>query len=237
MFQCAGCSRHVKERDALCPFCGARLGLTRAVSSVATGGILGVALTGCGKGAGDESSASASASAIDAASRSPAGSGSSTPSSAAAATRAIRLPRTRGLWLYNKNTDEHLRLAHVRNGFYDRNALRRLDWHLRDHHVQRYHQMNRKLFDVLYVVQQRFGADRPLLITSGYRTRSTNERLAERIPGVASNSLHISGKAVDFQIPERSPRSICNYLNDLHIGGVGRYSTHVHFDVGKVRKW
>ncbi|MBV6633941.1 MAG: DUF882 domain-containing protein [Alphaproteobacteria bacterium] len=156
---------------------------------------------------------------------------------AAAATRAIRLPRTRGLWLYNKNTDEHLRLAHVRNGFYDRNALRRLDWHLRDHHVQRYHQMNRKLFDVLYVVQQRFGADRPLLITSGYRTRSTNERLAERIPGVASNSLHISGKAVDFQIPERSPRSICNYLNDLHIGGVGRYSTHVHFDVGKVRKW
>ncbi|MEM6902821.1 MAG: DUF882 domain-containing protein [Pseudomonadota bacterium] len=156
---------------------------------------------------------------------------------AAAARHSIRLPRTRGLWLYNKNTREHVRLAHVRNGFYDRNALRRLDWHLRDHHVQRYYQMDRKLFDVLFVVQQRFGADRPLLVTSGYRTRSTNERLAERIPGVATNSLHISGKAIDFQIPERSPGSVCNYLNQLHIGGVGRYATHVHFDVGPVRHW
>lgn len=156
---------------------------------------------------------------------------------AEAATRSIRLPRNRGLWLYNNNTDEHLRVAHVRSGFYDRNALRRLDWHLRDHHVQRYHPMDRKLFDVLFVLQQRFGPDRPMMITSGFRTRSTNERLAERIPGVANNSLHISGKAVDFQIPERSPKSICNYLNALHIGGVGRYSSHVHFDVGRVRQW
>ncbi|MEO0391902.1 MAG: DUF882 domain-containing protein [Pseudomonadota bacterium] len=150
---------------------------------------------------------------------------------------AIRLPSTRGLWLYNKNTKEHVRVAHVRRGYYDLRALKQLDWALRDHHVDRYRPINRRLYDVLYVTQARFGRDRPLVVTSGYRTRQTNEKLAEYIPGVARNSLHIAGAAVDFQIPERNPKTICQFLNELSIGGVGRYSNHVHLDVGDVRQW
>ena len=160
------------------------------------------------------------------------------PDLAVASTRrTIRLPSTRGLWLYNKNTNEHSRVAHVRRGYYDLNALTRLDWLLRDHHVDKYRRMSRRLYDILYVTQARFGADRPLVVTSGYRTRATNEKLAEYIPGVAQNSLHIEGAAVDFQIPERSPRTISNFLNDLGVGGVGRYASHVHVDVGKIRQW
>jgi uncharacterized protein YcbK (DUF882 family) len=155
----------------------------------------------------------------------------------AAAGGTIRLPRSRGLWLYNKNTKESLRVWHVRQGFYDPTALRQLDWLLRDHHESRYIPMARKLYDVLYVLQLRFGSDRPVMVTSGYRTQRTNRMLAERIPGVASHSLHIVGQAVDFQIPERPPKYICGFLNDLGIGGVGRYPAHTHVDVGEVRHW
>lgn len=155
----------------------------------------------------------------------------------ASSRRTVHLPSTRGLWLYNKNTQEHARVAHVRRGYYDLNALNRLDWLLRDHHVDQHRRMSRRLFDILYVTQSRFGSDRPLVITSGYRTRSTNEKLAEYIPGVARNSLHIEGAAVDFQIPERSPREVSSFLNDLGVGGVGRYASHVHVDVGKIRQW
>ena len=160
------------------------------------------------------------------------------PDLAVASTRrVIRLPSTRGLWLYNENTNEHMRVAHVRRGYYDVNALTRLDWLLRDHHVNKYRPMSRRLYDILYVTQAQFGADRPLVITSGYRTRATNEKLAEYIPGVAVNSLHIEGAAVDFQIPERGPKAVAGFLNGLGVGGVGRYPSHVHVDVGKIRQW
>lgn len=155
----------------------------------------------------------------------------------AAAPTRIRLPSTRGLWLYNKNTEESLRVAHVIKGYYDLRALQRLDWLMRDHHQQRYMPMARKLYDILYVLQQRYGPDRPIVVTSGFRTERTNRMLAEKVPGVASHSLHLVAQAVDFQIPEFQPRSIYSFLNALGIGGVGRYPAHVHVDVGRVRHW
>ena len=158
-------------------------------------------------------------------------------SALASAGTGIPLPETRGLWLYNKNTGEHLRIAHVRRGFYDLQALARLDWLLRDHHVSKYMRIDRKLYDMMYVTQQHFGADRPLIVTSGFRTAASDRKLAETIPGVARNSLHISGKAVDFQIPECSPKTVCRYLNNLGVGGVGRYPAHIHMDAGSVRQW
>ena len=149
----------------------------------------------------------------------------------------VNLPKTRGIWAYNANVGEQVKLAFVRDGYYDPGALTAIDWLLRDHHYSRYIPMSRRLYDVLYVTQYRYGFQRPLVITSGYRTPLTNQLLAERVPGVGRRSYHLRGQAVDFHVPGVPMRDLANFLLALGVGGVGLYPRHVHVDVGPLRSW
>lgn len=149
----------------------------------------------------------------------------------------VNLPKTRGIWAYNANVSEHVKLSYVRDGYYDPGALTAIDWLLRDHHFSRYVPMSRRLYDVLYVTQYRYGFNKPLVITSGYRTPRTNQLLAERVPGVGRRSYHLRGQAVDFHVPGVPLRELANFLLALGVGGVGLYPRHVHVDVGPLRSW
>lgn len=149
----------------------------------------------------------------------------------------VNLPKTRGLWAYNPNVGEQIRVPYVRDGYYDPGALTAIDWLLRDHHFARYVPMSRRLYDVLYVTQYRYGFNKPLVITSGYRTPRTNQLLAERVPGVGRRSYHLRGQAVDFHVPGVPLRDLANFLLALGVGGVGLYPRHVHVDVGPLRSW
>lgn len=55
-------------------------------------------------------------------------------------------------------------------------GLAKLDWLMRDVQAQRVRSIDVRVFYLLAMVQAEFGG-RPILVTSGYRTRSTNERL------------------------------------------------------------
>jgi uncharacterized protein YcbK (DUF882 family) len=57
--------------------------------------------------------------------------------------------------------------------------------------------------------------------------------------GVAKNSLHMVGQAIDIQLPGYSTRRVRDVAIDLRAGGVGYYpdSDFVHIDTGKVRHW
>ena len=149
----------------------------------------------------------------------------------------VNLPKTRGICAYNANVGEQVKLAFVRDGYYDPGALTAIDWLLRDYHYGRYLPMSRRLYDVLYVTQFRYGFNRPLVITSGYRTPSTNKLLAERVPGVGRRSYHLRGEAVDFNVPGVPMRDLANFMLALGVGGVGLYPRHVHVDVGPLRSW
>jgi len=74
---------------------------------------------------------------------------------------------------------------------------------------------------------------------SGYRSPSTNARLRRLSEGVARNSLHMTGQAIDLKLPGTRLSVVRNAAIDLKSGGVGFYprSDFVHVDTGRVRHW
>jgi uncharacterized protein YcbK (DUF882 family) len=79
----------------------------------------------------------------------------------------------------------------------------------------------------------------PFHVISGYRSLSTNANLRAHTTGVAENSLHTVGRAIDIRLPGRDLRSLRTAAADLKGGGVGYYpkSDFVHVDIGRVRYW
>ena len=74
-------------------------------------------------------------------------------------------------------------------------------------------------------------------VTSGYRTKKTNEKLRVRSKKVAKNSLHIEGKAIDFAIREVSQKKLRSAAKNICSGGLGFYPGFIHIDSGPVRRW
>lgn len=91
----------------------------------------------------------------------------------------------------------------------------------------------------MYVLENRVGTSNPVNIVSGYRSPQTNAMLRRTTEGVARNSLHMSGQAIDIRIPGVSLTSVRDTVTDLKSGGVGYYakSNFVHVDTGRVRIW
>ena len=79
----------------------------------------------------------------------------------------------------------------------------------------------------------------PLEIVSGYRSPKTNAMLRSRSRGVARNSYHTRGKAVDMTLKSRSVSQMARAALSLRAGGVGKYSRSkfVHVDSGPIRDW
>jgi uncharacterized protein YcbK (DUF882 family) len=95
------------------------------------------------------------------------------------------------------------------------------------------------VIDILAGTRELLECNEPFEIISGYRTRTTNAMLRSRYKGVARNSYHCKGMAVDITMKSRSVRQISRAALSLRGGGVGRYtrSDFVHLDCGPVRKW
>ncbi len=96
-----------------------------------------------------------------------------------------------------------------------------------------------KLVNLLYDIKQSIGDDSQFNIVSGYRSERTNSMLRRSRKGVAKNSFHTKGQAVDIYVPHVSLRKVRDIAIGLGQGGVGYYpgSNFVHVDVGPVRTW
>ena len=80
---------------------------------------------------------------------------------------------------------------------------------------------------------------KPIKITSGYRPVELNTKV-----GGASKSRHITGQAADFKIEGYTPKQVAAIIEKLIAagkmkqGGLGTYSTWVHYDVrGTAARW
>lgn len=80
------------------------------------------------------------------------------------------------------------------------------------------------LIILLQVIRDKF--NRPVSVTSGYRTKAHNERVGGR-----SRSSHLLGMAADIVCKDVAPQDIQSFLQDLDIGGLGSYQTFTHLDV------
>ncbi len=148
---------------------------------------------------------------------------------------------TRTLYLRHTHTNETGRFTFKRNGNYDRGVLRDLNRFLADWRNQKQTQMDPALFDLLWLVYQEVDATQPINIVSSYRSPETNAALRRKSSGVAENSQHMNGKAMDFYIPGVSLKLLREVAMKHQVGGVGYYPTSgspfVHLDTGSVRAW
>ncbi|WP_286157352.1 DUF882 domain-containing protein [Sinorhizobium sp. RAC02] len=149
----------------------------------------------------------------------------------------------RSLKLFFTHTGERATITYKRNGKYDPKGLAQVNRLLRDWRRNEPARMDPRLLDLVWEVYQRAGAKDYINIVSAYRSPATNTMLRgrSRNTGVAKNSQHTLGKAMDFFIPGVKLARLRELAMQLQIGGVGYYPTSgspfVHLDVGRVRAW
>lgn len=124
-------------------------------------------------------------------------------------------------------------------GAWNPHGLMVADWMFRDWRDGVMHPCDRRLYAALYVLQRTFGG-REFVLTSGYRTRRTNDLLRRKGYAPADNSQHLSGRAVDFHVPGVSTKDLARAAWEMRLGGVARYASKgfVHMDTrGEPTRW
>jgi uncharacterized protein YcbK (DUF882 family) len=148
---------------------------------------------------------------------------------------------TRTISLHHIHTNEDITITFKRDGRYDEEALKKLNWFVRDWRKEEEIAMDPRLFDLVWEASREVGGDKVIHVVCGYRSPATNAMLRARSSGVAKFSQHTLGKAMDFFIPGASLEELRNTGLRLQRGGVGYYPTSgspfVHLDVGNVRHW
>lgn len=145
---------------------------------------------------------------------------------------------TRSISLYHAHRKDSLVVTFRKNGSYDRAALKQLNYFLRDWRNDEQIRMDPRLFDVIWEAQRMVGARGRITVLSSYRSPKTNSMLRRRTRGVAKNSQHMFGRAMDLRIAGANMHRVREAAMKLQRGGVGWYrSRFVHLDVGSVRAW
>lgn len=149
----------------------------------------------------------------------------------------------KSLKLYFVHTGEKAVITFKRNGKFDPKGLAQINQFLRDWRRNEPARMDPRLFDLVWEVYRRSGASDYIHVVSAYRSPTTNNmlRTRSRNTGVAKNSQHMLGKAMDFYIPGVKLATLRGLAMQMQVGGVGYYPTSgspfVHLDVGGVRAW
>ena len=156
------------------------------------------------------------------------------PSFIYCANRPKRFP----LSFFHTHTEECLEIVHTPGQCSEAVQLK-LATFLRDFRTEEVHPIDPELLDILCEIQSGCGSSGTIEIISGFRSPETNAMLGKKSSGVASKSLHMTGRAVDVRIRDLSTRNLCTAATQLQRGGVGYYakSDFVHIDTGRVRTW
>lgn len=144
------------------------------------------------------------------------------------------------LSLYNVSNRERLTVTYRNSlGEYCEDALQSLNWLLRCHITNETTTMDLRVLEYVNRLDNIFGGDNEVRIISGYRSPSYNHDLRRKSNGVAKNSLHMKGMAIDLAIPGVSLDKIRRTALSLAAGGVGYYpgGGFVHVDSGAFRAW
>jgi uncharacterized protein YcbK (DUF882 family) len=108
---------------------------------------------------------------------------------------------------------------------------------LRDHHSGGTINIDVGIIDFLADVMAATGQTSAVVL-SAFRSLETNVMLARTTFGVAENSQHLYGRALDVRFAARLPDAVAA-ARAMRRGGVGWYphSGFIHLDSGPVRNW
>jgi uncharacterized protein YcbK (DUF882 family) len=146
---------------------------------------------------------------------------------------------THPLTLYHTHTGENLRINYSPIKGCSSITLHKVNEFLRDFRTEQVHPIDPELLEILCRIQLISGSTGIFEIISGYRSPETNSVMHQKSSGVAQNSLHMQGKAIDIRMSDVPTRKIRHIATLLRRGGVGYYaqSDFVHIDTGDFRTW
>lgn len=153
---------------------------------------------------------------------------------------AVSTPKPRILRFRNINTGDKFSGEFLPSKGFSSAALKQLDYLMRDKRNNQIHRMDPQLFAKFYRLQTHLGLrNTEIQIICGYRSPSSNAAMRRKSRGVASNSYHTRGQAIDFRIDGVPLAKLRQAAEGLGNGGVGYYprSNFIHIDTGPVRTW
>ncbi len=90
--------------------------------------------------------------------------------------------------------------------------------------------MSPKILEMLDIAREKY--DKPIKITSGYRTQAYNEDLKARGYKASKNSSHLKGLAVDIHCNNSKDRfELVDILLDVGFNRIGIANTFIHADI------
>jgi uncharacterized protein YcbK (DUF882 family) len=145
----------------------------------------------------------------------------------------------RSLSFYHTHTGDSLEVTYFEQGEYRAEGMAQLRTFLADWRNGREQDMDPALMDILWKIQLRGRHRETYEVISAYRSPETNDLLRSRSSGVARNSQHVPGKAIDVRLRGMETSKLRDLALELQLGGVGYYrqSDFVHVDTGRVRRW
>ena len=142
--------------------------------------------------------------------------------------------------LYQAQTGEYFKEVFWAEGKFIPQSLKLLNKFLRDWRTGSMIQISPQLLLLMHDIQRKMDAKKPLHILSAFRCAKTNNALRKKNRGVAKFSRHMTGHAVDFNIPGRALSQVRNCALIFKKGGVGYYprSGFIHIDIrDKPARW
>lgn len=90
--------------------------------------------------------------------------------------------------------------------------------------------MSPKILEMIDLAREKY--DKPIKITSGYRTQAYNEDLKARGYKASKNSSHLKGLAVDIHCNNSKDRfELVDILLDVGFNRIGIANTFIHADI------
>nr|WP_246317609.1 DUF882 domain-containing protein [Hyphomicrobium methylovorum] len=147
----------------------------------------------------------------------------------------------RTISFYHIHTQERLTVTYKRNGKFDPSALKQINYIMRDWRKNEVKEISPETIDLAWEMHQELGSKEAISIICGYRSAATNNMLRKTRGGQASQSQHITGKAIDITFPDVPLKRMRYSALVRERGGVGYYPTSgipfVHIDTSRVRMW
>ena len=155
----------------------------------------------------------------------------------------------RRLSFYHTHTAEKLDVVYARGGEYVDSALDDIERFLSDFRTGDVRTIDPALLDLVYEIRESLGSNGTFEVISAYRSPQTNEMLRDRSSGVAKNSQHTVGKAIDIRLVQSGIHFVQqdewrwihaqDRKEQRHTGErrMPQVSNFVHVDTGRVRRW
>ena len=143
------------------------------------------------------------------------------------------------LSFYHTHTHKRLDIVYFENGEYVDSALEEINRYLGDFRTGDTTVMDLGLLDLIYDIRETLGSHGTYEVISAYRSPKSNEMLRATGGGVARNSQHLLGTAIDVRLEDIPIEVLRDAALSMQRGGVGFYkqSDFVHIDTGRVRRW